>query len=106
MGSEPRLHQPRHDTPLVNAIGPEWAHDFSWANQTNGTTIYPMVPTSCRPGSTLLSVPTGVPHLIVRRAGQDNVDIVNYGGMTLNLNHTHNLLYHRAAWHKKTFFTI
>lgn len=56
MGSEPRLHQSLHDILLANAIGPEWAHDFSWSNQINGAAIYPKVPTNHRWG-TLHPVP-------------------------------------------------
>ena len=57
MGSESRLHQSVHDSLLANAIGPEWAHDFSWSNQINGADIYPKVPTNCRLGGTLRPVP-------------------------------------------------
>ena len=67
------------------------------------------VPTNCRLGGTLRPVSPLyflVSHVWSRGAGQSGVDIMNYRDVTLNLNHTYNLLFHRTACHKKTFFTI
>lgn len=84
VGSEPRLNQSVHHIPPVNVIGPEWAHDFSWPNQTNRSVTYPLVvPPRCRRDSSLFSVPTGVLHLTRRRGGQANADTMSYGDTML-----------------------
>lgn len=82
LGSEPNLTQPGHDNLPVNAIGPEWTHDFSWPNQTNGTIIYPrLFPWDVNQTAFYLLL-YWCPFQTTWRAGQDNINTRNQGDTT------------------------